>query len=124
MDLFSIENKRIGQSRTYCLKHIKEYIDFILAIQNSKVLVTILSIWTFITIIVFFLRVLDDPLWPKIEVIVNEENRILRIVTVEALSDTGPQMGVKTFRATRIMFILVGCLYIHAMSKIHVRWKK
>ena len=33
-------------------------------------------------------------------------------------------MGLKTFRATRIIFILVGFLYIHAMSKIHVRWKK
>ena len=33
-------------------------------------------------------------------------------------------MGVKTFRATRMIILLVGCLYIHAMSKIHVRWKK
>ena len=39
-------------------------------------------------------------------------------------SDTGPQMGVKTSRATRMIILLVGCLYIHAMSKIHVRWKK
>ena len=38
---------------------------------------------------------------------------------MEALSDTWPQMGLKTFRATRIIFILVGFLYIHAMSKIH-----
>ena len=72
----------------------------------------------------FFIRVFDNSLCPKIEIGFNEEKLIHRIVTVEALSDTGPQMGLKTFRATRIIFILVGFLYIHAMSKIHVRWKK